>query len=61
MKVGEYRYIRRGRVFRIYKCTSSDETGEVRTPTNESYCTSEEARKRVYQLNGWRMKDETIQ
>ena len=57
-KVGQYCYDRRDHAFRIYRYISVTETGSVASPVQgeKAYFDSEEARKRVYELNGWRYK-----
>lgn len=56
MKTGEFFYERRGRQFRIYICDYSDNSASNASlvhsepPLNDR----EEARKRVYELNGWK-------
>lgn len=58
MKVGEYFYTIHGRHFRIYQCDSSDAKGESGKPVYEEpfFTDREAARKRVYELNGWKYK-----
>lgn len=57
-KVGQYHYALRGRGYVIYKCVRVTETGgSISARTDEPvYFDREEARKRVYELNGWRYK-----
>lgn len=57
-KVGQYFYTPRGRGFRIYRYDSVTETTSSASPVTSEplYFNREEARKRVYELNGWRMK-----
>lgn len=54
-KVGQYYYTPRGRFFRIYRYDSVTSTGSSASPApNEPlFSDREEARKRVYELNGW--------
>lgn len=54
-KVGQYHYALRGRFFRIYRYTSVTDSGTTATPVMEEPLLSdrEQARRRVYQLNGW--------
>ena len=56
MKVGEYEYRPRGRDFRIYRCDYADGRITIANPVyNEPfYRDREAARKRVYELNGWK-------
>lgn len=55
MRVGDFFYLPRGRFYRIYCCESVSDKGTESTPVQDEplYSTSEEARKRVYELNGW--------
>ncbi len=55
MKVGQYSYCRRGNFFAIYVCTQCSEDGKSGTamPTGQRFRDREEARRRVYELNGW--------
>lgn len=57
-KLGQYYYAPRGRGWRIYRYTSVTATGSVASPVVEEpiYFNREEARKRVYKLNGWNYK-----
>ncbi|MBD5267972.1 MAG: hypothetical protein HDS41_07365 [Bacteroides sp.] len=57
-KIGQYYYAPRGRFFRIFQCDHVSETGYTGTPVmTENLCnTAEQARRRVYQLNGWNYK-----
>ena len=57
-KVGQCYYAPRGRAFRIYRYDYVGETTSSASPLpNEPYYYNrEEARKRVYELNGWRYK-----
>ena len=52
-KIGQYEYDRRGRGFRIYRVDSVSENGYTASATGEFYFNREEARRRVWQLNGW--------
>lgn len=55
MKIGEYSYTPYGRSFRIYVCTYISNGGSQHSPADEPlYHNREEARKRVYELNGWK-------
>lgn len=56
LKVGQYFYAPRGSIFRIYRVDYNDGITSASSPTGESYNTSEEARRRVYELNGWKYK-----
>lgn len=58
MKVGEYYYTPRGRDFRIYCCVYSENGRTASDPVYEEplFRDKEEARKRVYELNGWKYK-----
>ena len=57
--VGQYRYHVQGRHFRIYRITRCTASGhgqyiEENPVPDEPFClTEDEARRRVYQLNGW--------
>lgn len=56
MKIGEYCYKPSGRQFRIYVCDYNDgQTSSSKPVYEEPYMFNdrEEARKRVYELNGW--------
>lgn len=58
MKTGEYYYTLSGREYRIYRYDMVDETGSIASPVpNEPhYYNEEDARRRVYELNGWTYK-----
>lgn len=63
-KVGQYYYTPRGRGWRIYRYTHVSDTGSAASPVLEEpiFFNREEARKRVYELNGWKYtprKEET--
>lgn len=55
-KVGMYHYVFRGCGFRIYRYNSvAEKTSSASPVINEPiFYDREEARKRVYELNGWR-------
>lgn len=56
-RVGQYYYIIRGRFFRIYRYTQvSVSGGYAGSPVDIEplYPSREQARQRVYQLNGWK-------
>ncbi len=57
-KIGQYYYIPRGRFFRIYRYVDVSPNGCSGSPVYEEplYENKEDARKRVYQLNGWKYK-----
>lgn len=57
-KVGQYFYIPRGQCFRIYRYDSVTASGTTASPVPDepSFYNREEARKRVYELNGWNYK-----
>ncbi|MCU6767384.1 hypothetical protein OCV73_00205 [Barnesiella propionica] len=57
-KVGQYHYELRGSCFRIYRYDQVSDTGTSSSPVygEPSYLDREEAKKRVYELNGWRYK-----
>lgn len=57
-KVGQYCYMPRGRVFRIYRYDFVSATASTlaAVPEEPVYYDREEARRRVYELNGWRYK-----
>lgn len=51
----KYSYRKRGRRWIVYE---NEYTASICTGTPiEEYRTPEEARKRVYELNGWRLKE----
>lgn len=52
-KIGEYYYAPRGYSFKIYRVTSVSPTGSSAESTGEIFEHPEDARKRVYELNGW--------
>lgn len=55
MKVGQYYYQRRRDGFQIYRCQSVCKSGHSGDcVSGEFYFDSEEARRRVYELNGWK-------
>lgn len=56
--VGQYFYERRGSAFQIYRYDCVRGTFSSASPVNgeKAYFDREEARKRVYELNGWRYK-----
>lgn len=54
IKVGQYMYMPRGRNFRVYKKVTDTRLEEV--ISEPVYFSREEARRRVYELNGWRLK-----
>ena len=58
MKVGEYSYSIHGRNYRICVCDYSDGKIQTSSPVRNEplYIDREEARKRVYELNGWKYK-----
>ncbi|MCS2588042.1 hypothetical protein [Bacteroides fragilis] len=58
MKVGEYSYSIHGRNYRICVCDYSDGKTQISSPVRNEplYINREEARKRVYELNGWKYK-----
>lgn len=55
-KVGQYYYTPRGHFFRIYRYDSVTDTGSTASPVQEEplFSDREQARKRVYELNGWK-------
>lgn len=55
-KTGMYFYARCGRGFQIYRYDSVTERGTAASPLRGEphYYNREEARKRVYELNGWK-------
>lgn len=59
-KVGQYFYAPHGQGFRIYCYDYVSDTGALSSPAmgEATYFEREEARKRVYELNGWRYKNE---
>ena len=57
-KVGQCYYALHGRGYRIYRYDYVGETVSTAAPVSDEpiYWDKEEARKRVYELNGWRYK-----
>ena len=55
-QVGQYHYVLRGKLYIIYRYESVTAHGSSSSPTDESYDNREEARRRVYELNGWKLK-----
>ncbi len=57
-QIGQYYYAPRGRFFRIFRCDNVSAGGYTGVPVmSENLCDNpEQARKRVYQLNGWTYK-----
>lgn len=57
-EVGEYFYMPFGQAFRIYRYDFVGKTTSSAEPVSDEpyYRNSEDARKRVYELNGWRYK-----
>lgn len=56
-KVGEYYYRPSGCHYRIYQCEYNDGTTFMGRPIYDEpymFTEPEEARKRVYELNGWK-------
>lgn len=55
-KVGQYYYAPRGRGFRIYRYDVVTDTFQSASPAPDepTYHDREEARRRVYELNGWK-------
>lgn len=54
-KVGQYHYALRGNSYRIYRYVSVSDTGSCATEVmgEPSFTDPEQARRRVYELNGW--------
>lgn len=54
--VGQYYYAPRGRGFRIYRYTMVADGFRSASPVSDEpiFFDREEAKKRVYELNGWR-------
>ena len=52
-KVGQYYYAPRRKWFAIYQTIFVGNGMSTARPTGEEYATREEAKKRVYELNGW--------
>jgi hypothetical protein len=54
-KVGQCYYAPRGRAFRIYRYIHVNESCTMAEPVDDEplYSNREEARRRVYELNGW--------
>lgn len=57
-KVGQYFYTPHGNAFRIYRYDRVTAGATSASPVNEQpfFYDREEARKRVYELNGWKYK-----
>lgn len=55
-KVGQYYYAPRRNMFAIYQTTFIGNGVTTACSTGEEYATREEAKKRVYELNGWKLK-----
>lgn len=55
-KVGQYYFAPRGRHFCIYRYTHVSENGSAASPVTSErpFTDKEDARRRVYELNGWR-------
>ena len=51
LKIGQHVYQKRGRNYRIYVKSSENSLDSL---PNEVFFTREDARKRVYELNGWK-------
>lgn len=60
MKIGEYEYVPHGSGYRIYMCDFNNGRFEMSGPVRGEpiYFNKEDARKRVYELNGWNYKPE---
>ena len=60
-KTGQYYYTLRGNRFYIYRCDNDSDSGYSGSPVNgeKSYTDRNHARKRVYELNGWKFNDRT--
>lgn len=52
-KVGQYEYSRRGNCWKIYQVVDVNLYGYHSSPIGEYFHDVEEARARVWQLNGW--------
>jgi len=52
LKVGQYMYQRHRNGFRIFKKTSETSFDSI---SDEIFFSREDARKRVYELNGWKL------
>lgn len=57
-KLGDYTYVLRGKLFVIHRVTSVTPHGYSATRTGEYFYSREEARRRVYQLNGWKPRQQ---
>lgn len=55
-KKGQYYYIPRGCVYAIYQCIDERNGDYSGLPQGESFHSREDARRRVYELNGWTYK-----
>lgn len=55
-QVGQYHYVLRGKLYVIYRYESISEHGSCSSPTDESFDNRDDARRRVYELNGWKLK-----
>ena len=58
MKSGDYFYTPRGKFYRKYRRNSASDKGTESIPVQDEplFSSSEEARKRVYELIGWNYK-----
>lgn len=57
-KLGQYYYTPRGNGWRIYRYTHVSDTGFSGSAVTDepTYFNREEAKKRVYELNGWKYR-----
>ena len=55
IRPGQYYYEPYGRSFRIYRCVTNSASGFIARPVEgePTYRDREEAKSRVYELNGW--------
>ncbi|WP_289739339.1 hypothetical protein [Paramuribaculum intestinale] len=58
LKKGQYHYGIKGRFYVIYQCVEATDTGSHSVPVQgePSYTDPQAARRRVYQLNGWKWR-----
>lgn len=62
-QVGQYHYILHGRGFRIYRYTEVTDSFQSSSPvlSEPTFYDREKAKKRVYELNGWKYNNERTQ
>ena len=57
LRKGIYHFVPRGNCFRIYLCTEATPTSTTSVPVLDepAFCDRQAARRRVYELNGWKL------